>query len=187
VRGTWTLGLATAGVLALAASGCGSLPSVSGASSPIRLLASHPCPVTLGAADGVSNPGIGDELVWPNPSSGLICRYAPPSPFNTDFDLDPGSLYAQVWLTRSQAARLAAVIESISTAVPTGSFHCPAAFDSASLIVLAYTSAPDIDLWFQDTGCQTLDNGKIRAFEVGNPNFFGPFDSLIQEWAPSRT
>jgi len=187
VRGMWALALVAGVVLSLAASGCGSPSSMSGVSSPTRLLASHPCPVSLGAADGVMNPGIGDELVSPGPTSGLICRYAPPTPVNTDFDLDPGSLYSQVWLTRSQALRLAAVIASLSTAVPTGVFHCPADFDSTTLIVFAYADAPDIDLWFKDTGCQTLDNGKVKVFEAGNPTFFGPFDSLIQKWAPSRT
>jgi len=173
--------------LSLLASGCGSASLVTGVSSPVRLLASHPCPVTLGATDGVSNPEIGDELVAPNPTSGLICRYAPPSPFNEDFDLDPGTLYAQAWLTRSQAVHLAAIIATISTAVPAGAAACPADFDSSSVIVFAYPGAADIDLWFHDTGCQTLDNGRVKAFEVGNVNFFGPFDSLIQKWAPSRT
>jgi hypothetical protein len=161
---------------------------VSGVSSPIRLLASHPCPASLGATDGVSNPGIGDELVSPNPTSGLICRYAPPSPFGpSPPDLDPGSLYAQVWLTQSRAVHLAAVIGTISTATPTGVTACSADFDSTSLIVFGYRSAPDIDLWFKDTGCQTLDNGRVKAFEPGNPNFYGPFATLIQQWAPSRT
>jgi hypothetical protein len=168
-------------------SGCGSLALVGRVSSPIRLLASHPCPLRLGATDGVSNPGIGDELVAPNPTSGLICRYAPPSPFNEDFDLDPGSLYAQVWLTPTRAVRLATVIGTISTAIPTGTTACPDDVDSTSLIVFAYAGAPDIDLWFHDTGCQTLDNGRVKAFEVGNQNFYGAFDSLIQEWAPGRT
>jgi hypothetical protein len=181
------LALVAACVLSLAASGCGSVWLVSGVSSPIRLLASHPCPASLGATDGVSNPGIGDELVSPDPMTGLICRYAPPSPFNTDFDLDPGSLYDQVWLTQSQAVHLAAVIGTISTAMPTGPSSCAADFDSTTMIVFAYAGAPDIDLWFHDTGCQTLDNGRVKAFEIGNPNFFGPFDSLIQQWAPSRT
>jgi hypothetical protein len=187
VRRKWTPALLAACALSLAASGCSSPWLVGGVSSPIRLLVSHPCPVTLGATDGVSNPGISDELVAPNPTSGLICRYAPPSPFNEDWDLDPGSLYDQVWLTPSQAVHLAAVIGTISTAAPTGTTACPADFDSTSLIVFAYAGAPDIDLWFHDTGCQTLDNGKVKAFEPGNPNFYGPFDSLIQQWAPSRT
>lgn len=172
--------------LSFAATACGSQWLVGGVSSPIRLLASHPCPVTLGPSDGVSNPGIGDELVSPNPTSGLICRYAPPAPYNEGFDLDPGSLYDQVWLTPSQAVHLAAVIGTISTVAPTGATACPDDVDSTSLIVFGYVSGPDIDLWFHDSGCETLDNGKVKAFEPGNPNFYGPFDSLIQQWAPRR-
>jgi hypothetical protein len=102
VRRKWTLALLAGCALSVAASGCAGTWLVGGVSSPIRLLVSRPCPLTLGATDGVSNPGIGNELVAPNPTSGLICRYAPPSPYNEDFDLDPGSLYDQVWLTPSQ-------------------------------------------------------------------------------------
>lgn len=182
----WTLQIVAVCVLSLAVTGCNSPWLVSGVRSPIRLLASHPCPVSLGASDGVSNPGVGEQLALPNPTTGLICRYAPPSPFGAH-DLAPGSIYAQVWLTPSQAVRLAAVIDTISTAVPTGATSCPAGFDSTSLIVFEYTGAPDIDLWFEDSGCQTLDNGKVKAFEPGNPNFYGPFDALIQQWAPRRS
>jgi hypothetical protein len=186
VRRKTTLALLAGCALSVAASGCAGTWLVGGVSSPIRLLVSHPCPLTLGATDGVSNPGIGNELVAPNPTSGLICRYAPPSPYNEDFDLDPGSLYDQVWLTPSQAVHLAAVIGTISTAAPMGTTACPDDVDSTSVIVFAYAHAPDIDLWFHDTGCRTLDNGKVKAFEPGNPSFYGPFESLFQEFAPSR-
>lgn len=175
----WTLQIVAGCVLSLAVTGCNSPWLVSGVRSPIRLLASHPCPVSLGASDGVSNPGVGEQLALPNPTTGLICRYAPPSPFGAH-DLAPGSIYAQVWLTPSQAVRLAAVIDTISTAVPTGATSCPAGFDSTSLIVFEYTGAPDIDLWFEELrvpdarqregeGVRTGESQLLRAFRRAHP------------------
>jgi hypothetical protein len=42
-----------------------------------------------------------------------------------------------------------------------------------------------VDLWFSDSGCETLDNGRIRAYESGNPSF-GAFVMLVSELAPAQ-
>jgi hypothetical protein len=135
----------------------------------------------IGSANGVSNSYAGSALVPPNPIAGLICRYAPPSSGQA---IDaPRPLYAQVRLIRGQAVQLAGVIDAMSTAVPPNA-HCPADRPSASIIAFAYANAPDVDLWFKDSGCQTLDNGRVKASAIANPPFDGPFESLISAWAP---
>jgi hypothetical protein len=178
---------AVASCFALTMSGCGSVTLLSAVSSPVRLLASQTCPSALGAKNGVANPYAGDELVAPNPTFGLICRYTPPYPLGPQPNTNPASLYADARLTASQAEHLVRVIDSISTAHTTGSSSCPGDDGSTSVIAFAYTDAPDIDLWFKDSGCQTLDNGRLRAFETANPNFYGAFDTLIENWAPARS
>jgi hypothetical protein len=81
---------------------------------------------------------------------------------------------------------LASVIDSISTAAPHGVNSCPADFGSASIIAFSYADTPDVNVWFSDSGCKTLDNGVIGAFELGNPSFYQSFESLIDELSPAR-
>jgi hypothetical protein len=62
---------------------------------------------------------------------------------------------------------------------------CPAGDEgSATIIVFDYESAPDVNLWYADFGCQTLDNGTIGAFEPGNPAFYQKFKPLVDQLAP---
>ena len=67
---------------------------------PFRLLVSRGCQQVLGTSKDVVNSYTGDELVPPDPVSGLICRYAPDR-----------SLSASVDLATSEAVRLAVVID----------------------------------------------------------------------------
>jgi hypothetical protein len=187
MRRTRLVACAAAGGVALTASACGSVTLLSAASAPIRVMASESCPSVLGPADGVSNRYAGTQLVAPNPTSGLICRYTPPSPFGVQPNLHPAVLYRQATLTKSQAVRLAGVVDRIGTEVPTGPVNCPDDDESTTVIAFAYSDAPDIDLWFKDSGCQTLDNGRLRVYEVGNSMFYGAFDALIDAWAPPQS
>jgi hypothetical protein len=141
---------------------------------PVRLLVSGGCRPVLGGSRDVVNSYTGNELVPSNPVGGLICRYSPSR-----------SLYAGVDLATSDAVRLAVVIDAISTDVPQGTFHCPATDDSASIIAFAYAGRADVDLWFSDSGCETLDNGRIRAYESGNPSF-ETFLTQVGELAPAQ-
>ncbi len=178
---TFILACAVGSVLAVTAGACGSVSLVGATSSPVRIAVARPCAAHLGAADDVSNPDAGSALVPPNPVAGLICRYGPPS---SGQSIDaPRPLYSQVRLIRAQAVELAGVIDAMSTAVPPNA-HCPAERPSASIIAFAYANAPDVDLWFKDSGCQTIDNGRVKASEIANPPFDGPFESLISAWAP---
>lgn len=127
----------------------------------------------------------GDDLVPPGPTSGMICRYRPglPEPGETGA---PSSLYSSLMLPTDAAVHLATVIDAISTAAPQGVASCPAAYGSASIIAFAYPSRADVDLWFNDSGCETLDNGRIGANEVGNPSFYNAFLTLVSQLAPQQ-
>ena len=145
------------------------------------------CPATLGGALDVSNTsaGLDKKLVPANPQAGLICRFGP-AYVNGQMTVAAGALYGQRQLDAKQAAHLASVIDTISTAAPQGITACPSGDGSASILIFTYKGAPDVNLWFSDSGCRTLDNGLIGAFEPGNPNFYLDFESLIDQLSPQR-
>jgi hypothetical protein len=153
----------------------------------IHVQVSPGCPTTLAKAEDVSNTGAGlDKTLVPlNPQSGLICRFGPASA-DGQMSVAAGMLYRHQQLDTKTSRHLASVIDSISTAAPKGVTSCPAEIGSASIIVFSYTDARDADLWFSDSGCRTLDNGLIGAFEPGNPGFYQGFESLIDELCPQR-
>ncbi len=164
------------GVLAAVATSCASQPVVATPKqAPVHVLVSSGCRPVLGSSKDVVNSYTGDKLVPLSPVGGLICRYSP-----------NGSLYASVDVVTNEAVDLAVVIDAISTALPQGTYHCPAADDSASILAFAYAGQPDVDLWFSDSGCETLDNGRIKAYENGNPSFFNAFLPLVNECAPPQ-
>jgi hypothetical protein len=153
----------------------------------IYVQASPGCPTTVAGAEDVTNTGagLGKQLVSLNPQSGLVCRFGP-AYANGQMTVAAGTLYRHRQLDMKTARHLASIIDSISTAAPTGISSCPSADGSASIIVFSYQDAPDVDLWFSDSGCRTLDNGLIGAFEPGNPDFYRGFESLIDELCPQR-
>ena len=120
-----------------------------------------------------------------NPQAGLICRFGP-AYVNGEMSVAAGTLYRQRQLDARQAAHLASVIDTISTAAPQGITACPSGDGSASILIFTHKGAPDVNLWFSDSGCRTLDNGLIGAFEPGNPNFYLDFESLIDQLSPQR-
>jgi hypothetical protein len=123
------------------------------------------------------------ELVPSSPTAGLICRYAGSATSPPSAAVGP-SLYRQVRLTGAEAFKLAGVIAKVSTRVPKGTFSCPAGWDTASVIAFSYRGQSGADLWYYDSGCQTLDNGRIGAFQGGNPSFYLRFVPLIDRLAP---
>ncbi len=76
------------------------------------------------------------------------------------------------------------MVRRLNTEKPVGTYHCPADFESATLIAFAYSHGSDADLWFSDTGCETLDNGSIGAAAAGHPAFGTRFASLVNKLAP---
>jgi hypothetical protein len=84
----------------------------------------------------------------------------------------------------AQAQQLADVIRQIDLAAPSGTFFCPADFGAVAIIGFSYPDGVDTGLWYRTSGCQTLDNGRIGAFQGGNPSFYNAFESVIDRLSP---
>ena len=150
----------------------------------IRVTQATGCPASLGTAADVRNDpgGLTGRLVptGTQPASALICRY-------------PGMAVAdrlhfptgRVVLGRAAAGELARALGQVSLGQPTGTFSCPADFNSVAIIVLRYPPRSDVDIWYKTSGCQTLDNGYVSAFEGGNPSFYNTFMNTYARVVPS--
>lgn len=147
------------------------------------MLVGEGCPRTLGQAEDVGKqPGIPSDRLLPTgqPSAGLICEYmASPSGQAT-------ALLHEVRLDSTNAQRLANAIVHVSLRPATGSFHCPANFfGSDTVIAFTYTPTLSADLWYRTSGCRTLDNGDVSAFEGANPSFYTGFANIFNSLVPA--
>jgi hypothetical protein len=124
-------------------------------------------------------------LVPPDPIEGLICRYGPQLHLGQN-GAGTGSLASSLHLRKEQAVALADAIRQIDLTSPPGSASCPADDGEVTLIGLAYADRADVGLWYKSSGCQTLDNGRIGAAEIGNPSFYEDFASVIDQLSPVR-
>lgn len=164
----------------------GSLVSASGlpngTGERIRVTVEQGCPPTMPlAVTDVDNPPH-HVLAEPDADAGLVCRYATDNAlhFSPGASTDVAApapppvpnLRGSATLSAVQAASLAAVIAATRIGLPSGAASCPD--DEAghnTLIVLGYPGKPDLDLWYHDTGCQTVDNGPVVASERGSDSF----------------
>ncbi len=148
-------------------------------SPKLRVDVAAGCPPSLGRYQDVVNTFPGPPLVPPNPKTGIICRYGPSA-------TKPGAarLERQTRLSSAQAAMLTSPVRRLSLAPPAGVTHCPADFGVVAVIGLSFSGRPDVGLWYQATGCQTLDNGRIGSFEGGNPSFSTGFLNTIDHLSP---
>jgi hypothetical protein len=100
----------------------------------------------------------GDALLPPGrPTAGLLCPYGGPS--------DPApQLPVTGRLDAGQTARLAAAISRIPvTHTVGGVVNCPAEFGTHVVLAFSYPGRPDADVWWADSGCETLSNGSISV------------------------
>ncbi len=85
---------------------------------------------------------------------------------------------------RTDAGRLANAIRQINLAKPSGRFNCAGDVGEATMIGLSYPRRSDVGLWYQSSGCQTLDNGRIGAFQGANPSFYTGFETTVDQLVP---
>ena len=154
----------------------------------VRVTVTGGCPSNISRYKDVQDvAGVAPERLVPlNPLEGLVCRYGP-RVLSSGGESGPG-LYRSTSLDQSQARELARVIDDVSTKGPPSGppAACPEDSGSASIIAFTYSSAPDADLWYSDAGCQMLDNGRIGAWEGGNPTFYNEFISTINALSPPQ-
>jgi hypothetical protein len=150
----------------------------------LRVSVAGGCPAGDQGAVGVSNPGrqLSARLLPPgNPEAALACAYgdvrvvAPVPVLQPVGTLTRGTMPpvpAAFGLARSallgQAARatLASALSRASLAHTDGTvMACPAQRWGALLLVFAYRSGPDVDLWAQGDvgGCGSVSNGWVRT------------------------
>lgn len=154
--------------LAVTLTGCAAIPGAwFRPSKPmISIAASASCPAALGPArDVVDHSGESTTLLPESgaPSAVLVCSYT-----NRD-------LTAQTRLGSDAARQLASAVNKIDLTKPKGNFSCPAEFDSVTILAFRFGRTDDIDVWWSESGCQTLDNGRLGAFEGANPSFYKGF------------
>lgn len=141
------------------------------------------CPGSDASYADVVNTFPGNPLVPADPSAGLICRYGP----GVGLELNGsgrGLLESSTCLDRAQAQQLASVIRQIDLTAASGSFSCPSDEGEVAVIGLSYPDRSDVALWYRTGGCQTLDNGRIGAFEGANPSFYNAFESVVDRLSP---
>jgi len=152
----------------------------------LRLTVAQGCPTTMPwAVTDVENPAapaLMKELAPTGATRGLICRYATDNVMyfspgaNTEVDtpapMPVPNLRGSVSLTPAQATSLSALVAATSIAPVIGSYSCPSGDPGhVALIVLGYPDRADVDLWYNDTGCQGIDNGYVLGFEGGSESF----------------
>jgi hypothetical protein len=151
----------------------------------LRVRVAAGCPASVGGYADVVNTFAGPPLVPAGPSAGLICQYGQELGSGLPSSAD---LVLSTSLDRSQAQQLAAVIRRIDLAASSGTVSCPAEFVGAvTLIGVSYPGRADVGLWFATSGCQTLDNGRIGAWEEGNSSFYQGFETAIDRLSPPAT
>lgn len=175
-------------LLVLAAlSGCSSAGTVSGRfipRSPALLVSMNAgCPATDVGYRDVVNTFPGPPLVPPGTTGGLICRYGAGPHLGLN-GAGTGTLASSRRLGEAQADELANAIRQVNLDAPFGSSGCPADVGLVTVIGLAYAGRADVGLWYKSSGCQTLDNGRIGAFEGGNPSFYNGFEGVINHLSP---
>ncbi len=145
----------------------------------LRLDVAAGCPASVAAYQDVVNTFPGPPMVPASPKSGLICRYGPSTATPR-----PARLERQTRLGPGQASLLAATVRQLDLKPPAGVSSCPADFGVVAVIGFSYAGRPDTGLWYRASGCQTLDNGRIGAFEGGNPSFYNSFLNTVDRLSP---
>lgn len=152
----------------------------------VTVSVSDGCPATLDSAtDVATSPASQADKLLPagvSPRDGLICEYAIASSGR-----HVPRLTRRIPLTRPAATKLAAAISTISLKPASGTFSCPAQyFGTDTVIAFDYPSDKTVDLWYETSGCRTLDNGDVLAFQGGNPSFYNGFETSFDSLTTSH-
>lgn len=139
-----------------------------------------PCPSTIRGFYDVTNAehSLEQHLLPQGALFGIICRYGS-AKGQGRFELERTAL-----VNGRTALAFEAAVERIATTKPRAVEFCPEQLPSATILAFGYGDGDDVDLWYSDSGCETLDNGFLEAAEVSNPAFSDRFVPLLNEIAP---
>jgi hypothetical protein len=141
------------------------------------------CPASVAGYADVVNTFPGPPLLPAAPTAGLICQYGPGVGLGPDSS-GRSLLVSSTRLDQTQAQQLARAIRQLDLAGPSGVFFCPMDDGAVDVIGFTYPGRSDVGLWYTTSGCQTLDNGRIGAFQGANPSFYDGFENVINQLSP---
>ncbi|AMM19725.1 hypothetical protein AX769_05660 [Frondihabitans sp. PAMC 28766] len=117
-------------------------------------------------ARDVVNADPADRTLVPSgisPNAAVMCIYSG--------QLNPSTKHLAISLNATEAAQTAASLQQVSLKRPTGTVNCPEDSGSFAILAFSYPRHRDVDLWWDTTGCQTIDNGRIGASQIASDSF----------------
>lgn len=159
----------------MSTAGCSNQSWFHAGTPTLTVNAAQPCPVSAGKARDVSNTAASSSRLLSASAAatrGLICVYSG--------SLNPAPVH-QIILNSTNASRLAAALRGVALkAPPNGLVNCPADTGGFTVIAFTFRGASDEDVWWDDSGCQTLDNGRVGTTQIANDSF-GRFQTVESE------
>lgn len=158
-------------VVLLALSGCASPVDRYDARAPSLAFPRSTCPAALhGIRDVARADGPEDALLTTAPArAALICTYSGTGGARPSADR---ALAGRARLGPAAATALATAAAEVSVArPPDGAVACPADSGTTTVITFAYRAGPPRSLWWNTSGCQTLDDGRLEASQPASPTF----------------
>lgn len=139
----------------------------------VRVTMRSGCPARLAGDTDVTNslPVLRRHLLpTQTPMAALICAY-------TQRRSGAIALTHHVRLQQPAARSLAASINRIDVGYIGDMIQpgCPLGRGYAEILVFGYDTGASVDLWYDTSGCSSLDNGFISAQADGNPPFYEGF------------
>jgi hypothetical protein len=163
--------LASAALVAFAVYTVAAAPDYTASGPQVRFTTATGCPHRLDRFGDVraDGPDLGDALAPSEPArAGVVCSYR-------SLQRSAAALSASVRLGPAEARVLGGALARVDLKDAPDETSCPADTGRFAVIVLAYSGRPDVDVRYQDSGCRTLDNGVVSAWEVANPSFYNRF------------
>ncbi len=160
-----------------------------GLSPGVRVTIAGGCPRDLGPAIDVKNPNPQNwvsslsrhpPLASPGADAGLICEYSSSA-------TGSHALQRHVQLTAAQAGTLSVAAAAAATKPLSGVTACAAAAQARPVIVvLGYSHQADVDIWWDDAGCQAADNGYATTPTPGDLSYVA-FADAVTKYLPAAS
>lgn len=114
--------------------------------------------------------------------SALVCEYTS----SLAKAGDRSRLRRRILLDHDEARALVAAVRAVHIVNTDDPVSCPDDRGTATVLSFAPSGrSPAADLWWHDSGCQTLDDGAVRTQQLENP-FFGGFQSAFRRVTTAR-